>query len=60
MHTPDACFRYTAELKVNPRRSADYAQKVVEAVGLQEGGTGHGHLSATERELLRALVRRKA
>ena len=60
VHTPDSCYRYTADLKTNPRRTSEYAQRVISAVGLQAGGTGYDHLSEVERGLLRDLVGRKA
>ncbi|CAK0865466.1 unnamed protein product, partial [Prorocentrum cordatum] len=56
---PGKCFRF-AEVKVSPRRSAEYKAKVLEAVGLVGECAGYKHLGSQELEALKEMISLKA
>ncbi|CAK0811447.1 unnamed protein product, partial [Prorocentrum cordatum] len=56
---PGKCFRF-AEVKISPRRSAEYKAKVLEAVGLVGECAGYKHLGSQELEALKEMISLKA
>ena len=53
------CFRFAA-VKESPRRTPEYKQKVLEAVGLVGDCAGYKHLSKEELAALKEVVSGKA
>ena len=56
---PGKCFRF-ADIKVSPRRSAEYKAQVLEATGLAGDCAGYKHLGDDELKALKELVGLKA